>query len=86
MDREAYAERRAIMEVEGIDSLTASRVASECGYYSRLGRVATAMANGDQEPAEAWRAEIATRFGHDAGDELIRDIEQLVKAELAFRR
>ncbi len=86
MDREAYLERRAIMEVEGVDPLTASRAATDYAYQTRLGKAATAMANGDRKLAEEWRAEIAGRFGQDVGDELMRDIEQLVETELAFRR
>lgn len=62
MDREAYVERRAIMEVEGVDSLTAARDASDSGYRTRMSKAATEAANGDWEPAREWVAEIAKRF------------------------
>jgi hypothetical protein len=86
LDREAYAERRAIMEYEGVDALTASRAASEYAYHTRFGEVATAMANGDPEPARAWAAETAQRFGQDAADELIRDLDENIETELKWRR
>jgi hypothetical protein len=54
MDREAYLERRAVMEVEGVNGLEASRVSSDYAYRSRMGVVLTAAANDDWEPAHAW--------------------------------
>lgn len=86
MEREAYVERRAIMEVEGTDPLTASRVASEYAYHTRLGRVATDAANGNWEPAREWCAELAKSHGQHAADDLIRDIDDNIEAALAWRR
>lgn len=86
MERDAYIERRAIMEVEGVDGLTASREASEYAYHTRLGRVATAAANGDWESAREWCAELAERYGQDAADNLISDIDGNIELALAWRR
>jgi hypothetical protein len=86
MEREAYAERRAIMEVEGMDPINASRVASDYAYNTRLGKAATAAANGNWEPAREWCAEIAARYGQDTADELIREIDQISQASLALKR
>jgi cobalamin biosynthesis Mg chelatase CobN len=86
MDREAYVERRAIMEVEGVDGLTASREASDYAYHTRLGRVATAAANGNWEPAREWCAELAERYGQEAADDLVSDIEANIEAVMAWRR
>lgn len=84
--REAYEERRAIVEVEGADALTASREASEYAYHTRLGRVATSAANGNWEPAREWCTEIAARFGQDVADELIREIDQNIEASTDLKR
>lgn len=86
MEREAYVERRAIMEVEGTDSLEASRVASEHAYHTRLGRAATAAANGDWELAREWCAQIAERYGQHVADDLVREIDDNIEASLAWRR
>jgi hypothetical protein len=86
MDRPAYNERRAIMEVEGCDGLTASREASDCAYKTRFGRVCTAAANGDWEPAREWYTEVLTRFGRHEADELIADIDANIECELKWRR
>lgn len=87
MEREAYVERRAIMEIEGKESpLSASRDASDYAYHTRLGKVATAMANGDPEPAREWVAEIAARWGQGFADELVREIDLNIEIALAARR
>ena len=87
MDRYAYTERRAIMEIDGgCDGLAASREASDCAYQTRFGKVCTAGASGDWEPAREWYVEIAARFGRDTADELIRDIDDNIEAELQWRR
>jgi hypothetical protein len=67
------------MEAEGVDALTASRVASEYAYRTRLGRVTTAAANGDWEPAREWCAEVARRYGQDVADDLIREIDRNIE-------
>ena len=85
IEREAYAERRAIMELDGIDPLTASRDASDYAYRTRLSRVATAMANGDPEPAREWVAETAARWGQDTADELVREIDLNIEIALEGR-
>ena len=85
MEREAYAERRAIMEVEGMDAVNASRAASEYAYNTRLGKAATAAANGNWEPARKWCAEIAARYGQDAADVLIREIDQNIEVSLVLK-
>lgn len=86
MEREAYVERRAIMEVEGVDSLEASRVASEYAYHTRMGRVATAAVNGDWEPARAWCAALAKTDGQDAADDLIAEIDDNIEAAMKWKR
>lgn len=88
MDREAYAERRAIMEVDAPDNepMTAAREAADYAYKTRFGVVATAAANGDWQPARAWCAEISKRFGADTGAAVMRDIEEAIKAELDWRQ
>lgn len=86
MDREAYIERRAIMEVEGVDGLAASREASDYAYHTRLGRAATAAANGNWEPAREWCAEIAQRFGQNVADELVQEIDDNIKMARVWRR
>lgn len=86
IDREAYVERRAIMEIEGVDSLTASREASDYGYGTRLSKVATQAANGDWEPARAWVAETAKRFGQEVADELVEEIDANIEQARIWRR
>lgn len=87
MDREAYLERRAIMEVDGeMSSLEASREASEYAYHSPLGMVATEAANGNWEPARAWVAKIAARYGQNASDGLVSEIDANIEATMALRR
>lgn len=87
MEREAYVERRAIMEIDGgVDGLTASREASEYAYHTRFGKVATAAANGNWEAARAWCAELAERYGQEAADNLISDIDGNIELELRWRR
>lgn len=86
MEREAYVERRAILEFEGVDPLTASRDASDYAYRTRLSAVATAMANGDPEPARKWVTEIAARWGQDTADELVREIDLNIEIALNARR
>lgn len=86
MDREAYNERRAIMEIENCGALTASRAASDYAYNTRFGKVATEASNGNWEPAGEWCAEIAERFGKKAADQLIGDIDDAIEAEVKWRR
>jgi hypothetical protein len=86
IDREAYTERRAIMEVEGVESLEASRVASVCGYRTQLSEVATEAANGDWEPAREWIAETALRYGQSTADELVSEIDANIEAAMVWRR
>jgi hypothetical protein len=86
MDRDAYQERRAIMEVEGADGLTASREASDCAYATRMGVVCTAGANRDWAPARAWCREIAARFGIDMAHALMKDINAMIETELNWRQ
>lgn len=86
MDREAYQERRAIMEVEGADGLTASREASDCAYATRMGVVCTAGANRDWAPARAWVREIAARFGYATARAVIKDIRVTIETELKWRQ
>lgn len=87
MEREAYVERRAIMEIDGKEApVEASRVASEYAYHTTLGKVATAMANGDPEPARKWVAEIAARWGQGFADELVEEIDLNIEIALNARR
>lgn len=80
-------ERRAIMEVDGeMSSLEASREASEYAYHTRLGMVATEAANGNWEPARAWVAVIAKRYGQDAADGLVSEIDASIESTMALRR
>jgi hypothetical protein len=69
MDREAYNERRAIMEVNKASDATCldiARHASDVAYKTRFGQVCTDAANGDWTAAEAWMKEIRGRFGIQA--------------------
>jgi hypothetical protein len=87
MEWEAYIERRAIMEIDGNEPpLSAGREASAYVYHTRLGMVATGLANGDPEPARKWVAETAARWGQDTADELVRDIDRNIETSLQARR
>lgn len=87
MEREAYVERRAIMEIDGAEApVESSRVASEYAYHTTLGKVATAMANGDPEPARKWVAATAARWGQRVADELVDEIDLNIETALKSRR
>jgi hypothetical protein len=86
LDRDAYNERRFIMEVEGVDGLTASREASAVGYATRFGRAATWAANDRWRLARKWCEKIATRFGPETAAAVMRDIEDTIEQELKWRR
>lgn len=75
------------MELDGAETpLDASRAASEYAYHTTLGRVATAMANGNPEPAREWVTEIAARWGQHVADELVREIDLNIEVALDGRR
>jgi hypothetical protein len=82
MEYEAYAERRAILEVEGAKPLDAARDAADYAYATRFGVAATAAARGDWEPAREWCREERARFGEELARALMRDIQTAVKAEI----
>jgi len=86
MDREAYAERRAILELNGASGLDASRDAADYAYHTRLSVVATAAVNGDWEPAREWCSQAAERFGQDIADQLIEEIDSSIEAVMVWRR
>ena len=86
MDREAYEERRAILEFEGTRPLAASRDASDYAYRARLSMAATAMANGDPQPARVWVMETAVRWGKEVADEFVREIDRNIDRVMEGRR
>lgn len=86
METEAYVERRAIMEIEGVNPMDASRAAADYAYHTRMGKVATAASNGDWEAARAWCAEVATRYGQEVADDLVGEIDENIEVALKWRR
>ena len=89
MDREAYCERRAIMEVNKdpeVSYLDISRGASDIAYKTRFGRVCTDAANDDWTAAETWMKEIRERFGVQAATDVLTDIWATIEEELRWRR
>jgi hypothetical protein len=68
MDREAYEERRAIMEVEnpGMDLMRIVSVATEAGYKTALSKVLSAIANDEEEDVTRFFADYCKREGHAA--------------------
>lgn len=85
-DREAYAERVAIMlEGQGPEETFATmepyRTAGDAAYQTRFAVVASAAANGDWEPAREWCRQERDRFGDDLARELMRDIQRTVEDE-----
>ena len=87
IEREAYVERRAIMEIDGkVPPLEASRDASAYAYQTTLSKAATAMANGDPEPAREWVTKIAARWGQSVADELVEEIDLNIELALEARR
>jgi hypothetical protein len=87
MEWEAFIERRAIMEIDRNEPpISAAREASAFAYHTRLGMVATELANGDPESARKWVAEIDARWGQETADELDRDIDRNIETSLQARR
>jgi hypothetical protein len=89
MDREAYRERCAIMDVNKAPELTyldISRDASDMAYKTRFSRVCTDAANGDWTAAETWMKEIRERFGVQTATDVLTDIWATIDEELRWRR
>ncbi len=86
MDREAYLERRAIMEVEGVEPLPASREAADAAYATRMSQVCTAAANGDWTLARIWCRELASRFGRELARATWEDVKENLRIELQWRQ
>lgn len=86
MDREAYDERRAIMEVEGVKSLDASREAADAAFATRMGIACTAAANGDWTAARVWCRELANRFGYEMARATWDDLKENLRNELQWRQ
>ncbi len=60
LDKEAFWERKAIMEESGVDPIQAAQAATVEGYNTAFALAATALANGDDRPAkELCRREMA---------------------------
>ena len=78
IDREAFAEKRACLLEDGVDQTTAAQQAAYVGYNTAFALAATALANGDQEPAkELCRREMA-KFGRPWAIELWEAIQEAV--------
>ena len=82
IDRDAYAEKRACLLEDGVDQTTAAQQAAYVGYNTPFALAATALANGDQEPAkELCRREMG-KHGRDHALQLMRAIQEAVKDSL----
>ncbi len=82
IDRDAFAERYAILAVEGMDETQAMQLASLSGYNTAFSLAATAAANGDWEPAKELCRRERSVHGQDWAMELWREIERVVKEEI----
>lgn len=52
IDRDAFAEKKACLEADGVDPIQASQWASMVAYNTGFALAATALANGDDKPAK----------------------------------
>jgi hypothetical protein len=88
MDREAYDERLAIMQVEageGDNLMHLRQVAADAAYHTRFALAATEGANGNWDAAKEWCCELRERFGDQMARDLMRDLQQAVKDEMKRR-
>ena len=91
LDRDAYMERRAIMEEAlHVDRPNATlhdmqqiwHEAAESGYRTTFAQVATSAARSDWEPAKAFCRRLREQFDDGLAREVMRDIQQLVRDKL----
>lgn len=77
-------ERMAIVEVDApeVDSTGRGRMASYCGYSTRLSMVMTEAANGDWKLAQELCREERERFGEDHARELMRYMQDRVRRRI----
>lgn len=79
IDRYAYHERKAIMEEAGVDPIQATQAATMEGYNTGFALAATALANGDQEPAK----ELCRREMRIHGRQWALELWQAIKEAVA---
>lgn len=85
-DREAFHERMAIMLEDGSTHVTTvSSTATECGYQTVYGRVATAAANGDWQPAKDYCRREAHILGEEGAKDLMRQIQADIRDTMLIR-
>ena len=82
LDREAYDERYAIMLEAGEHDSVAILGASNCAHNTPFARAATALANGDLEPAKEMCRREAERHGRERGVELMRALQEAVRESI----
>lgn len=91
IDRYAYEERLAIMEVEHLqthesiehyEGTSMRSAASNSGYATPYSKALTAAADNNWEPAKELCRKARETFGEDLARELMRDIQEEVKAAL----
>ncbi len=52
LDKEAYAEKHAVLLADGCDPIEAAQIATRVGYSTVFAEACTALANGDDGPAK----------------------------------
>ena len=82
IDREAFDERVAIMTADGIDTTWAAQQASLAAYNTPFALAATALANGDDDPARELCRREAKIHGRQWAMELRDAIREAVNASL----
>jgi hypothetical protein len=78
IDREAYLERKAIMEESGVDPIEATQAATVCGYNTGFALACTALANGDDGPARELCRREARVHGREWAERLRDAIKEAV--------
>lgn len=81
VDGEAQAEKMAVMEIDApdVEITERGRMASHCGFGTRLSMVMTEAANGDWKLAQQLCREERERFGEEHARELMRYMQDCVR-------
>lgn len=79
IDRDAFAEKKACLEADGVDPIQASQWASMVAYNTGFALAATALANGDDKPAR----ELCRREAQKHGREWAEGLRQALKEAVA---
>lgn len=82
IDREAFHERKAIMEEAGVDPIQAAQAASVEAYNTGFALAATALANGDDGPAKELCRREARAHGREWAERLRDAIKEAVAESL----